>query len=89
MSASMPDSSSKPASASAEPIAIIGMACRFPGANDIEAFWRLLETGGNAVVEGVPGSGEGRWGQIFGDNAVQRRTLPRARQVVSEPDSLP
>ena len=71
MSASMPDSSSKPASASAEPIAIIGMACRFPGANDIEAFWRLLETGGNAVVEGVPGSGEGRWGQIFGDNAVQ------------------
>ncbi len=71
MSASMPDSSSKPASGSAEPIAIIGMACRFPGANDIEAFWRLLETGGNAVVEGVPGSGEGRWGQIFGDNAVQ------------------
>ena len=47
------------------------MACRFPGANDIEAFWRLLETGGNAVVEGVPGSGVGRWGQIFGDNAVQ------------------
>ena len=71
MSASMPDSSSKPASGSGEPIAIIGMACRFPGANDIEAFWRLLETGGNAVVEGVPGSGEGRWGQIFGDNAVQ------------------
>ena len=66
MSPSRPDPS-----ASGEPIAIIGMACRFPGANDIEAFWRLLETGGNAVVEGVPGSGEGRWGQIFGDNAVQ------------------
>ncbi|MYA64825.1 MAG: hypothetical protein F4Y21_09285, partial [Gemmatimonadetes bacterium] len=32
-----------------EPIAIIGMACRFPGANDIEAFWRLLREGGNAV----------------------------------------
>ena len=53
-----------------EPIAIIGMACRFPGANDIEAFWRLLEAGGNAVTEGVPGSGVGRWGLIFGDEAV-------------------
>ena len=54
-----------------EPIAIVGMACRFPGANDIEAFWRLLETGGNAITEGVPGSGVGRWGQLFGDRAVQ------------------
>ena len=58
-------------SASGEPVAIIGMACRFPGANDIEAFWRLLEAGGNAVTEGVPGSGVGRWGQLFGENAVQ------------------
>ncbi len=54
-----------------EPIAIIGMACRFPGANDIESFWRLLEEGRNAVKEGVPGSGEGRWGLIFGDDAVE------------------
>ena len=58
-------------SAAGEPIAIIGMACRFPGANDIEAFWRLLETGKNAVAEGVPGSGVGRWGQLFGDKPVQ------------------
>ncbi|MDE2945317.1 MAG: SDR family NAD(P)-dependent oxidoreductase [Gemmatimonadota bacterium] len=54
----------------AEPVAIIGMACRFPGASSIPAFWRLLEEGGNSVQEGVPGSGVGRWGQIFGDNAV-------------------
>ena len=27
---------------SASPIAIVGMACRFPGADDIGAFWRLL-----------------------------------------------
>ena len=58
-------------SASSEPIAIIGMACRFPGANDIEAFWRLLEGGGNAVVEGVPGSGIGRVGELFPDPDVQ------------------
>ena len=47
------------------------MACRFPGAENLSAFWRLLEAGENAVSEGVPGSGVGRWGQIFGDDAVQ------------------
>ncbi|MCY3597386.1 MAG: type I polyketide synthase, partial [Rhodospirillales bacterium] len=47
------------------------MACRFPGAPGISAFWRLLEAGGNAVSEGVPGSGVGRWGLLFPDDAVQ------------------
>ena len=56
---------------SAQPIAIVGMACRFPGAPDISAFWRLLEAGGNAVSEGVPGSGTGRWGQLFPDDGVR------------------
>src|ERR1700733_3661017 len=28
-----------------EPIAIIGIGCRFPGANDPTAFWRLLRDG--------------------------------------------
>jgi myxalamid-type polyketide synthase MxaE and MxaD len=27
--------------AHAEPIAIVGMACRFPGADSPEAYWRL------------------------------------------------
>jgi malonyl CoA-acyl carrier protein transacylase len=35
-----------------EPIAIVGMACRFPGgANDPEAFWRLLRDGVDAMEE--------------------------------------
>ncbi len=35
-----------------EPIAIIGMGCRFPGgANNPEAFWQLLRNGINAVRE--------------------------------------
>ena len=40
-------------------VAIVGMACRFPGAADLDAFWRLLETGAHAVTEGWrdPGSG--------------------------------
>jgi acyl-CoA synthetase (AMP-forming)/AMP-acid ligase II/acyl carrier protein len=30
-------------------IAIVGMACRFPGAPDIEAFWQLIRDGGRAT----------------------------------------
>ncbi len=37
-----------------EPIAIIGMACRLPGAANLDEYWRLLETGGSAVVEIPP-----------------------------------
>nr|AQW44893.1 polyketide synthase [Corallococcus coralloides] len=46
--------------ARSEPVAIIGMACRFPGgATDPESFWRLLRDGVDAVTE-VPPS---RWTQ--------------------------
>ena len=55
---------------SGEPIAIVGMACRFPGAGDLDAFWRLLLEGGNAVTEGMPGSGSGRIGEIIRDPLV-------------------
>ena len=48
-----------------EPIAIIGMACRFPGAPDISALWQLLEDGGNAVTEATPGSGVKRVDELF------------------------
>ena len=34
-----------------EPIAIIGMGCRFPGANNPEEFWQLLAEGKNAITE--------------------------------------
>ncbi|MDE0083050.1 MAG: polyketide synthase [Gammaproteobacteria bacterium] len=53
----------------AEPVAIVGMACRFPGAPDIPALWRLLEEGGNAVAERLPGSGSRRVDELF-DGAV-------------------
>ncbi|MGU8080166.1 amino acid adenylation domain-containing protein [Burkholderia pyrrocinia] len=41
-----------------EPIAVIGMACRFPGRSDTpDAFWQLLDDARDAVTE-VPGE---RW----------------------------
>jgi len=40
-----------------EPIAIIGMACRFPASNNVEEFWSLIMGNGSAVSS-VP---EWRW----------------------------
>jgi acyl transferase domain-containing protein/surfactin synthase thioesterase subunit/NADP-dependent 3-hydroxy acid dehydrogenase YdfG len=38
-----------------EPIAVIGMACRFPGSgSDPEAYWKLLSGAGNAIREVPP-----------------------------------
>ncbi|HVY14526.1 MAG TPA: SDR family NAD(P)-dependent oxidoreductase, partial [Rhodopila sp.] len=38
-----------------EPAAIIGMACRFASAPDIRAFWDLLASGRDGVVDYTPG----------------------------------
>jgi acyl transferase domain-containing protein/acyl carrier protein len=38
-------------SAQPDPIALIGAGCRFPGGvRDLDAYWKLLEEGGNAVT---------------------------------------
>ncbi len=37
-----------------EPIAIIGMSCRFPGADGVEAFWEMLVEGREALSEVPP-----------------------------------
>jgi acyl transferase domain-containing protein len=61
-----------------ERIAIIGVGCRFPGAENLEEFWQLLRDGTDAVMEvpfdrwdidafydpqpGTPGKMNTRWG---------------------------
>lgn len=46
-----------------EPIAIIGIGCRFPQAHGPQAFWHLLQNGIDAVTE----TPEMRWGGSFYD----------------------
>ena len=51
------------------------MACRFPGAPDLQSFWRLLEAGVDAVTDGRrdPGSWEGVTGDpANADDALRR-----------------
>lgn len=40
---------------SAAPIAIVGMAGRFPAAPDLDAFWKLICAGGDAISDYTPG----------------------------------
>jgi acyl transferase domain-containing protein/NAD(P)-dependent dehydrogenase (short-subunit alcohol dehydrogenase family)/acyl carrier protein len=40
-----------------EPVAVVGMSCRFPGAKDAGGYWTLLRAGVDAISE-VP---DGRW----------------------------
>ncbi|HWK72026.1 MAG TPA: aminotransferase class III-fold pyridoxal phosphate-dependent enzyme [Burkholderiaceae bacterium] len=40
-------------------IAVVGLACRFPGAPDAQAYWRLLESGQDAIGQPPAGRPEG------------------------------
>ncbi|CAM5350740.1 8-amino-7-oxononanoate synthase [Streptomyces abikoensis] len=46
-----PPAASPTARATGEPVAIVGMGCRFPGAPDVDSYWRLLLDGRDAVGE--------------------------------------
>ena len=56
-------------------IAIIGMACRFPGAPDIATFWRGLEAGYDAVTDARQDNGS--WAGVTGDPAAEDSTWAR------------
>lgn len=46
---------------SREPLAIVGMACRFPGgASRLDRFWQLLENGVDAICDVPPGRWDSR-----------------------------
>ena len=51
-----PDSPTGEIRPGCQPVAIVGMACRFPGSPDLAAFWQLLRSGRSAVTSGRPGA---------------------------------
>ncbi|WP_052376907.1 type I polyketide synthase [Chondromyces apiculatus] len=69
--------------AAREPIAVVGVGCRFPGANGPDAFWALLRDGVDAIsvvpsdrwdvegaydpTPGTPGKSASRWGGFLDD----------------------
>ncbi|WP_367129066.1 type I polyketide synthase [Saccharothrix sp. HUAS TT1] len=47
-----------PSESAVEPVAVVGLSCRLPGADSPAAFWRLLTGGRDAVAEAPPGRPE-------------------------------
>ncbi|UZI26762.1 non-ribosomal peptide synthetase/type I polyketide synthase [Streptomyces sp. VB1] len=70
-----------PTDAAATAAAVIGMACRFPGADTPEAFWDLLVDGHDAVAP-VPG---GRWDDGQEDPPRDRPTTSAAPAAPAAP----
>ena len=60
-------------------IAVVGMACRFPGANDLAEFWQLLESGGDAITEGRLDGGS--WRGAVGDPDAEDVAIRRGAFV--------
>ena len=76
-----------------EPIAIIGIGCRFPGgADSLDAFWRLLRDGVDAITE-VPADALGRRRLLrprpgrAGQDVHPLGRVPRRDAIASTPTS--
>lgn len=69
-----------------EPIAIIGMGCRFPGAPDPESFWQLLRDGVDATRE-VP---KERWDiDVYADAATNTNNKNVRRGAFLDKATIP
>jgi len=71
-----------PSAGGGEDIAIVGMACRFPGGESLSAYWRLLRGGIDSVAE-IPSS---RWdtGALYEASAPRRGRMNTRRGGVLE-----
>ncbi len=74
------------------PLAILGMACRLPGADNLDEYWRLIVEGRSAVAElppdrfdqelyydprqGVRGKSYSKLGAIISNRSFNRQTCP-------------
>ena len=68
-----------------EPVAVIGMGCRFPGgANNLQAFWNLLESGRDTVTE-IPAD---RWAgeSFYAEEIKQGKSVSKRGNFISGVD---
>ncbi|MGE5268924.1 MAG: polyketide synthase, partial [Thiohalocapsa sp.] len=70
-----------------EPVAIIGLGCRFAGGPDPDAFWRLLAAGGDAVAP-VPAARWDHAGWFSPDAAARGRTNQQGGGFLPEIDGF-
>ncbi len=65
----------RPVASDEDGIAVVGMACRFPGAPDLASFWELLAAGRDAVTDGRRDGGawNGAVGAPDAEGVDQRR----------------
>src|ERR1700733_8897167 len=68
-----------------EPMAIVGLSCRFPGSPDPDAFWRLLSGGIDAVKE-VPANRLGKNANDEPDSSVPGKTNTRYGGLLEQVD---
>lgn len=69
------------------PVALVGLACRFPGAADLEEFWSLLKAGTDAVGE-IP---DDRWdvdAYFHSDPATPGKMYTRAGGFIANIDKF-
>lgn len=61
-----------------EPVAVIGMGCRFPGADNVEAYWELLRSGREAIRE-VPANRYLDLGELIDPRTGEARRIATRR----------
>ncbi len=84
------------------PLAVVGMACRLPGADGLDAYWRLVREGRSAIGElpghrldaelyfdpgrGVLGKSYTKLGGLVPDRPMDRSVCPVSDAVVADSD---
>jgi acyl transferase domain-containing protein len=87
------------------PLAVIGMACRLPGADNLDDYWRLLCRSETAITElpperldqdlyyhpdrGIVGKTYSKLGGVVADRPFDRESCPISEELIAASDSVP